>query len=162
MVSEEEQIEKWRGGNDDYDYNTGKKKKTRAHIKGWVDELYKEAEKEGYTDEKDILKYVNSKQEEQLIITYGDVLNIQSELETEKSRLDEFIRKLNKVSSIRGYIVGYEEDSDKVLVSMMGSNKMVYVVPRPADYDQEDMIPGRKICRPFYAGSQDCKINRQL
>ncbi|MCK4429011.1 MAG: 26S protease regulatory subunit [Candidatus Aenigmarchaeota archaeon] len=163
MVNEDEQMEKWRGVENDYNELIEKRLKAKTNLKEWIEELYKEAEIEGHTDEKDVLKYVNSRQEEQLIAYLNDIIITRSELETETlksnqaiEQLNGLVEELNKMSSIRGYIVGYEEDSDKVLVSMDGGSKTVYVVPRPMDSNKEDMILGRYVD----LFSQDYKIAR--
>jgi ATP-dependent 26S proteasome regulatory subunit len=117
-----------------------------------LDELYEEAKRPGYTDEMEIAEHVISKQVERLVEYEQEIYKLrlghrmaEHERKTATDELYLIQKELKSTPAVRGYVVKYEDKSDKVLVSVDGGNRIIHVIPRPQRFSREEIVPGKEV-----------------
>ncbi len=117
-----------------------------------LDELYEEAKRPGYTDEMEIAEHVISKQVERLVEYEQAIYKLrlghrraEQERKTATDELDKIQKELKSTPAVRGYVVKYEDKSDKVLVSVDGGNRIIHVIPRPHRFPRDEIVPGKEV-----------------
>ena len=93
-----------------------------------------------------------SRQAEQLVQYEQEIYKLRLDLrrEVQKGKItrderDKTLKELKTTPAVRGYVVKYEKENDKVLVSVDGGNRIIYVNPRPARYSREEIVPGKEV-----------------
>ena len=117
-----------------------------------LNELYEEAKRPGYTDEMEIAEHVITKQVERLVAYEQAIYKLRlghRRAEQERKRatdeLDKIQKELKTTPAVRGYVVKYEDKSDKVLVSVDGGNRIIHVIPRPHRFPRDEIVPGKEV-----------------
>ncbi len=117
-----------------------------------LNELYEEAKRPGYTDEMEIAEHVITKQVERLVAYEQAIYKLrlghrraEQERKTARDELDKIQKELKSTPAVRGYVVKYEDKSDKVLVSVDGGNRIIHVIPRPHRFPRDEIVPGKEV-----------------